>query len=195
MEWSQLWFPIAILVSVGLIVSVALFVRMLVTTRIPATSPEEREELAHLPMTPLQKRAWFGLLTGLAMTAAIVIVIARVGPVAYFDDDELRLVVLGLLMATLVSYLVVIVPTGPRAASKGALDERDQRVLGIAPNIQAAAGLVTVALWSVALTEAYRGEGIPTGFMYLLFWSVFVAYMLAHSAGILFGYWFARDHA
>jgi hypothetical protein len=195
MEWSQVWFPVAILVGVGLIVAMFLFVRTLLTTRIPATSPEEREELAHLPMTPLQKRAWVGLLIGLAMTTAIVVVIARVGPVAYFDDDDLRLVVLGLLMTTLASYLVVVVPTGLTAVSKGAPDERDERVLAIAPHIQVAAILVTVASWSAVLTEVYRGEGIPTGFMYLLFWSVFLAYMLAHSAGILFGYWFARDHA
>jgi len=194
MDTASVWFPIAALVGAGLIVSVALFLRMLVKHRVPATSPEEREELAHLPMTPLQKRAWWGLLIGLAMTLAIVIVIGRASAAVYFEDDDLRLVVLGLLGLTLLSFLFVVVPAGLAAGSRR-LDERDQRVLSSAPHFQAAACLVTVTFWAIALTETFRGEGIPTDYMYLVSWSTFLAYMVAHSAGILFGYWFARDHA
>jgi hypothetical protein len=189
-----LWFPIALLVAALFVVATVLFARNLARHRVPATSPEERAEMASLPMTALQKRAWIGLLVGLAMVAGIVITIGRVGPVAYFEDDQLRTVVLLFMGGTLISYLYVLMPTALKDAARGGLDERDKRILAVAPHIQAAAGLITFITWSVFLTETYRGEGIPTGFMYLIFWSMFIAHMLAHSAGILFGYWFARDN-
>lgn len=196
MEDSGFWFPIAIMVGVLFVLAVVLLVRGLAKSRIVAASPEERTEMASLPMTPLQKRAWFGLSVGLVMTAAAVVVIARAGPLVYFDDGDLRLVVLAFIMTVMVSHLVVLVPTGIGKRARHSLDERDRMVLARAPQIQTAAGLVTVAAWMIALTETYRGEvGIPTGFMYLIFWSVFVAQTVAHSAGILLGYWLARHHA
>jgi Na+/melibiose symporter-like transporter len=189
MALGIIWFPIAILVGVLFVVATVLFARNLARHRVPATSPEERAEMASLPMTALQKRAWVGLLVGLGMVAGIVVTITRVGLVAYFEDDDLRTVVLLFMLGALLSYLYVLVPTAMKGAAEGGLDERDKRILAAAPHIQAAAGLITFVAWSVFLTETYRGEGIPTGFM-----SLFIAYMLAHSVGILFGYWFARDH-
>lgn len=192
MDTPGFWAPVAIIVGALFVLTAVLLVRNLIRHRTPATSPEELADMASLPMTPLQKRAWWGLALGLAMTTAIVSVIAWYGPTVYFEDDDLRLVVIALIFGVLAGYLYVIVPM----ARTGGLDERDRRIMTIAPQVQAAAGLVTVAGWSVALTESFRGQdGIPTDYMYLLFWSLFVAHMLAHSAGILFGYWFARDHA
>ena len=49
--------------------------------------------------------------------------------------------------------------------------------------------------WAIYLTETFRDIGIPTEYMYPLFGSVFLVYMLAHSAGILIGYAFGRRHA
>ena len=195
MELSNLWFPIAILVTALLVVATVLAVRRLMQHRVPATSPEERAEMSALPMTSLQKRAWIALLLGLGLATAIVITIARVGPTAYFDDDDLRIVVLFFIFGMLASFLYVLVPTALKEGGRDALDERDKRILSIAPHAQAAACLMTVAAWTTVLTEAFRGEsGIPTGFMHLMFWSVFIVYMLSHSIGILFGYWFAKDH-
>ncbi len=195
MNTADLWTPIALLTGTGFVLAGIMLVRSLVKGRLPATSPEERSEIASLPMTGLQKRAWWGLGIGLAMVAACVLVIARAGPVTYFDDGDLRLIVLAFIMVTLATHLVVLVPTGLSRGGRPTLDERDRMVLARAPHVQAAAGLITVAAWSIALTESYRGEpGIPTGFMSLIFWSVFVAQIVAHSGGVLLGYWLARHH-
>jgi hypothetical protein len=192
---SSIWSPIAVIVTVLFLASIVVFVRNLRKYRVAPASPEERAELASLPMTPLQKRAWWGLIVGLAMALAIVGVISIDGPVAYFDNDDLRLIVLVFIFGALASYLFVIVPLGWQEARHGSLDERDRKILMVAPNAQSVASLLTVVAWSIALTEAYRGEpGIPTGFMYLISWSVFVVQAIAYPAGVLLGYWFARSH-
>jgi len=190
-----LWSPIAVTVTVLFLVSIVMLARNLKASRVVPATPEERAEFASLPMTPLQKRAWWGLAVGLAMALAATAVISIDGPVAYFDDDNLRLIVLAFIFGALASYLFVVVPVGLRERSRRELDERDQKVLTFAPNAQSVASLITVAGWSFALTELYRGtDGIPTGFMYLIFWTVFVVQAIAYSAGILLGYWFARSH-
>ena len=191
------WSGVGLLSVVGLaVVAVTLFVSRLRAGR-KGLSQQALAELGKLPMTPLQKRAWWALIIGLGLTVAVAVLIADVGPVAYFDDDDLRIVVLLLEGGVLASFLFVIVPVGLHAATRGAkLDERDQRILSVAPHAQAVAVLITLVAWSIALTEIYRGEGgIPRGFMYLMASSVFLAYLLAHSAGILMGYWFARHDA
>jgi hypothetical protein len=192
MDNLNLWSPIALSVGALLVAAVVLGVRSLVRHRITSTSPEEQAEMASLPMTPLQKSAWCGLLVGLAMIGACVLVIARAGPEVYFEDGDLRLLVLGFIFVAMAAWLQVVVRSA-RGDRQG-LDERDQRVLLMAPNIQTAAMLITIALWHVALTESFRGEGVPTGYLSIVFWSVFLAFMTAYSGGILIGYRLGRTH-
>jgi len=191
---QALWSPIAVAVVVGLLVAIVLGVRWLRGQKVVPSSPEEAEEIAHLPMTSLQRRAWWALSLGLALAAAIVTVVATNGVVAYSSDDSLRTIVTVLFMASLGVYLVLLIPTAMRSMSGGD-DERDQRVMATAPTFQAGAMMVTVVAWSIYLTEAFRDIGIPTEYMYPMFGSVFLVYMLAHSAGILIGYAFGRRHA
>lgn len=191
---QSLWGPVAVLVALGIVVVVVLAVMWLRDHRVVPSSPEEAEEMAHLPMTSLQRRAWLAFSIQLAVATAIVVLVARVGVVEYSADDSLRSIVLVLVFMSLGVYLGMLVPAALRAA-RGDADERDEKVMANASSIQVGAMMITVFAWTIYLTEAFRGVGIPTEYMYPLSGSVFLVFMLAHSAGILVGYWFARRHA
>ncbi|MFC1777956.1 hypothetical protein ACFL3I_11560 [Pseudomonadota bacterium] len=49
--------------------------------------------------------------------------------------------------------------------------------------------MVIVAVWMVALTEAFHQTGfIPSYFLYLIFWSAVMTNVIASIAGILLAY-------
>jgi ABC-type uncharacterized transport system permease subunit len=142
-----------------------------------------------LPTAPMQRLVRWSLLLGLPLAAAAGVVVAWFGPIVY-DDDAIRLLVTGLLLASLV---VLAAPTllvgvwSSRGDEK--LDERDRAILARAPAGQAAAMLVVLAVWVIALTESFRGEpGIPDVFLNLIFWSCLLVSQLASNVGILIGY-------
>ena len=191
---QSLWGPIAVLVALGFVVVAVIAIKLLRDHRIVPSTPEEAEEIAHLPMTSLQRRAWWSFSIQLALAVAIVVLVARVGVVEYSADDSLRLVVLVLAFLSLGVYLGMILPAAFRAV-RGEADERDEKVMANASGVQVVAMMITVVAWTIYLTEAFRGVGIPTEYMYPLSGSVFLVFMLAHSAGILLGYWFSRRHA
>ena len=152
------------------------------------------ESLPKLPMTLLQKRAWFGLGIGLTVTAGIVVLMLSRGVTQFLDNDETRYAFYGLIGAGgllwLLVYLLTRQPTGVP------LDERDRAILDHAPAIQSGLILISLAFWMIGLTEVYRAEGsIPIVFASLIFWSSWIMHMLGLSIGILFGYWRARTHA
>lgn len=188
------WGPIALLVIIGLLGVVIVAIWWFRSRRFVASTPEEAEEIAHLPMTSLQRRAWWAFGLGLAIVIAIVAVVAPDGVVEYSNNDSSRTIVVVLALVFLVVYLVMLVPTALRAG-RGATDERDLRVMATAPSIQAGAMLVTVMAWTLYLTEEFRDVGVPTEYMYPIFGSVFLVYMLSHAAGILIGYWLSRGYA
>jgi len=47
-----------------------------------------------------------------------------------------------------------------------------------------------LVVWTIALTEIYRDQGqVPITFLKLIFTSTLIISTLAHSFGILVGYW------
>ena len=117
-------------------------------------------------------------------------VVAWFGPIAFDNDDAVRLTATGL---ALVSLFVLAAPGMIAGAwsSRGdeKLDERDRAILARGPAGQAAAILVVLAVWVIALGEAYRGEpGILGIFLYLVFWSCLLAGLVASNAGVLLSY-------
>jgi hypothetical protein len=75
------------------------------------------------------------------------------------------------------------------ARVRRSMDERDREIMNRAPAVRSAAALVTLAAWSVVLTEAYRDEGsVPLIFPNLIFASTFMVSVLARSVGVLLGY-------
>ena len=70
------------------------------------------------------------------------------------------------------------------------MDERDKVIMGRAPVVQLWAVFISLAVWSIALTEIYWDQGhIPVIFPYLILMSLFIVNVLAQSLGILIGYW------
>jgi len=145
-------------------------------------------------MAPLQKRAWYGLVIGVVWAIAIIVVfIAKGGVNAYTEDQGMRAIVAGLLVGGLIAYSVMMILT---LRKPGQVDERDRLIMGRAPVVQLWAVFVSLAVWSIALTEIYWNQGqIPVIFPYLVFMSLFVVNVLAQSIGILIGYWRMGIHA
>jgi purine-cytosine permease-like protein len=143
-----------------------------------------------LPTAPLQRLVRWSLALGVVPMAAAAVLVAWYGPTEYSADDAVRLLVTGLLLASLI---VLAVPTLLASAwatrDDDRLDERDRAILARAPAGQAGAILVLLAVWVIALTETFRGEpGIPSVFLTLMFWSCLLVSLLASNVGILLGY-------
>jgi hypothetical protein len=143
-----------------------------------------------LPPTPLQRAVRWSLALSLPILVAIVALVAWFGPVAYFDNDPVRLAVTALLIAGMLVLVAPIMLVGTWARQRdNRLDERDRTILGRAPAGQAAAMLIVLAVWTIALQESYRGQpGIPHTYLYLIFWSCLLVSLLASNLGILIGY-------
>ena len=135
-------------------------------------------------MTPIQKRAWYGLGMGVIWVIAIVVVFIVKGGIGTFSEDTgFRLIYSGLLIGGLLAYFLIM-------RKPGQVDERDRLIMGRSPVVQLWAVIISVVIWMIALTESYWDEGhIPVVFPYLIANSLFIVNTLAHSAGILIGYW------
>jgi hypothetical protein len=143
-----------------------------------------------LPVTRLQKLARWTFLVGLVLAGSAAAIVVAYGPQAVYDTDGLRLPFTFLVLASLVLLLVMLLMAKTWAdRGDGTLDERDQAILDRAHIAQAPAMLVTLAAWMVGLMESFRDSGgVPTFYLYLVFWSVLVINMLALPLGVLLGY-------
>jgi len=139
-------------------------------------------------MAPLQKRALYGLVIGIVWAVAIIVVFIAKGGVATFTEDQaMRLILAALLIGGLIAYFIMMRLT---LRKPGQVDERDRLILGRAPVVQLWAVFISLAVWSITLTEIYWDQGqIPVIFPYLVFMSLFIVNVLAQSIGILIGYW------
>ena len=139
-------------------------------------------------MAPLQKRALYGLVIGIVWAIAIIVVfITKGGVTAYTEDQGMRAILAALLIGGLLAYFIMmhLILRKP-----GQVDERDRLIMGRAPVAQLWAVIISLVVWSIALTEIYWDKGkIPVIFPYLILISVFIVNVLAQSAGILIGYW------
>lgn len=139
-------------------------------------------------MTPLQKRAWWGLAIGLAFAIAFTLVFILKGGIATFDEDQnFRIIIDVLWVGGLIANLVIV---NMSLRKPGMVDERDRLVLDRAPRIQWLAVVFTMVAWTIILTEVYHATRLlPTAFLFVIFMSVLIVSTLAQSLGILIGYW------
>ena len=186
---TTIWFAPLILSLVALaVVGGILFARA--WPRKPDFSAEEREEMANAPMTPLQKRAWISLAIGVLTAAITTALVATNGAAEYWDNDNLRLTVVGVFLAGLVLNTTVLTSSVFPSAGRKNLDERDRAILSRAPNVTTAAVLLTLAGWMIYLAEKFRPEGaVPVVYLYLIFGSVIMIDFIARPIGVLLGYW------
>jgi hypothetical protein len=189
MDSSLIW--LSLVVGGGLLAIIAgVFIWNRVRPRPSELSSEERAEIEGLPMTPLQKRAWWDLGIGVAASIAIVSIFIYNSPTEYFDNTAMRLTVMALFMGALIAHVMLLYTFRQDWWGKGyPIDERDKIILSRAPQAQSVSVIIALVIWAIALTEAYRDEGgIPIVFPTLIFGSIFIVNMLAYTIGILVGY-------
>jgi hypothetical protein len=145
-------------------------------------------------MAPLQKRALWGLIIGLAFAIAFILVFFFMGGISTFDKDQgFRIIIDILWIGGLVANLIIINLT---LRKKGMVDERDRLILDRSPRVQWLAVIFTLVGWTIILPEVYHETGqIPAIFMYVVFMSVLVVSTLGQCLGIIIGYWRMNSNA
>ena len=142
-------------------------------------------------MAPLQKRALYGLAFGVVWAVAIIVVFIVKGGVGTFSEDQgFRLIIDGLWVGGLIFYWILMLTLRKQRQ----VDERDRLILGRAPVVQLWAVILSLVIWTIALTESYWHQGIPPIFMYIVFMSTLIVSAVAQSIGILIGYWRGVSH-
>jgi len=102
-------------------------------------------------MTPLQKRACWGLAVGLVFAIAFVLVFVFQGGISTFNEDQgFRIIIDILWVGGLVANLLIV---NLALRKPGMVDERDRLVLDRAPRIQWLAVVFTLVAWTISLTE------------------------------------------
>ena len=138
-------------------------------------------------MAPLQKRAVYGLIFGIAWAIAIVAVFILKGGAAAFDTDQtFRLTMDGIWVGGLIVYLVLFYPI---LRKPNLVDERDRLIYDRSPRIQWLAVIFTLVAWVIGLSEGFRSQGVPTVFLYVMFFTILCVSAIAQCVGILVGYW------
>jgi len=146
-------------------------------------------------MAPLQKRALYGLGIGIVWAIAIIVVFMVKGGVnAYTGDPSMRAILAALFIGGLIAYLAILfTPRRKRGQVEATMDERDKVIMGRAPVVQLWAVFISLAIWTITLTEIYWDQGqIPVIYPYLISMSLLIVNVLSQSIGILVGYWMMR---
>jgi hypothetical protein len=138
-------------------------------------------------MAPLQKRALYSLVIGVALAIALIVVFV-VKDVTTFDEDlGFRTIVYAIWVGVPLAYLIVVNLTLRKPEQ---LDERDRLIMARAPQVQFLAVLFSMVAWVIVLTEAFREQGqVPIIYLTLIMISVLIVSTIAQSLGILIGYW------
>jgi len=141
-------------------------------------------------MAPLQKRAWLGLGIAVVTSVAILAVLITRGATSFHDDQGTRLIVTALFLFGLLTWAVLLAPIFYWPGRiKRLFDERDEIIVRRALQVQLWAVIISLVVWSIALTEFYWDQGeIPIVFPSLIFFSIIIVNMLAQAVGILIGY-------
>ncbi len=138
-------------------------------------------------MAPLQKRAFYGLIFGVAWIIAMVVVfILKGGANAFNEDQGFRLIMDGIWVGGLIFYLVLFytIIRKPKL-----VDERDKLIYDLSPRTQWLAVIFALVAWVIGLSEGFRGQGIPAVYLYLMLFTILSISSIAGSIGILIGYW------
>ena len=138
-------------------------------------------------MAPLQKRAFYGLIFGVAWAIAMVVVFILKGGAAVFDtDNTFRLIMDSIWIGGLIVYLVLFYPILHKS---NMVDERDRLIYDRSPRTQWLAVIFTLVAWVIGLSEGFHGQEVPTVYLYLMFFTILSVSSIAGTIGILVGYW------
>ncbi|MCX6013251.1 MAG: hypothetical protein NTV30_07575 [Chloroflexi bacterium] len=138
-------------------------------------------------MAPLQKRAFYGLIFGIVWTIVIIAVfIINGGPTAFDTGQIFRLIMDGIWVGGLIVYLVLFYQI---LRKTNLVDERDKLIYDRSTRTQWLAIIFTLVAWVIGLTEGFRSQGVPTIFLYLMFFTILCVSAIAQCIGILVSYW------
>lgn len=154
---------------------------------------QPRLELPHgerLPKTHLQRYAAWTLLEVGFLTALAAGIVMVHGPEVWWEHDRVRLTVTLVLLTALATYLVFYLAVRKlRNRSEALFDERDAVIMNRSGAGAGGAMMVVMAIWMIALVEAYHDTGlVPSYFLYLIFWSLVMTNVIASLADILLAY-------
>jgi hypothetical protein len=194
MEFASFWqVPILGTVVVLGVVAVVLLIR--VWPRRGPVSADEREEMANAPLSPSQKGALWGLLIGLGTLATITAILITKGAAEYWENDDLRLLVVAIFIGGIVAHPLVSNLCHIKSVLKGRVDEREGAIVSRSSIVQPPAILLTLAVWLLILTKRYHEQGaVPVVYLYLMFGSIILVMMTAQSVGVLLGHWIGSRH-
>jgi small-conductance mechanosensitive channel len=146
--------------------------------------------MAGAPMPALQKRAWGGLVSGLGTLGIIMAILFNRDAAEYWENDDLRLLVVGIFIGGLLLHAAVSILPLVREERESGIDERDRSVLGRAATTQSALVLLGLAAWVLYLARRFHDQGVvPVVYLYLIFGSIILVNQIGQSLGILIGYW------
>ena len=139
-------------------------------------------------MAPLQKRALYSLIAGLVLVAAVVVVLVLHGDITSIDDNlNTRLVTYVAVIGVPLIYLI-LVNISLRKPTQ--IDERDKLIVEKSRSVQFLVSILSLAAWTIVLSEVYENKGqVPVEYLNLIFVSILIIGTLAHSLGIIAGYW------
>jgi len=139
-------------------------------------------------MPPLQKKALYSLIIGIAFTITLIAVLIGQGDITELDRNlSLRLLMYAVLVGVPLVYLVLV---GLTLRKPRQVDERDKVIIERSGRTQLLAVIFSLAAWTIVLTEVYHDNGqVPVIFLNLIFVSTLIISTLAQSLGILIGYW------
>ena len=133
-------------------------------------------------MTPLEKRALYGLITGVIWVIAFFGVFVMLGGVSAFIEDRVfRIIMAGIAVVGSVAFVIVYITY----KKSGRVDERDRLIMIRASDIQLMSVILAVGAWCAALALIYKDEGVPVVFLFLIVITMVMASMLGQAIGIL----------
>ncbi len=190
MEATASWM-VPMLGAVAVLGAIALYSAYGVWGRRARLTAEERSELAAAPMPKLQKRALLSTAVGLITLGALSAILTTYGAAEYWDNDDLRLTVVGIFIAGMALHVGLLTAmVSPLWSEESQFDERDRQVLAQAPAVQTGLVLLTLAAWNTSLVTRFHDQGaVPTVYLYLIFGTVVLVSLIGHSVGIVVGYW------
>ena len=143
-----------------------------------------------LPATHLQRYAGWTLLEVGFLTVLAAAIVVFFGPEAWWSHDGIRITVTLILLVALGSYLVFYMAIRRlRQRDDALVDERDLVILNRSGAGAGGAMMAVMAVWMIALVEAYNDTGmVPSYYLYLVFWSLVMTNVLASLADILLAY-------
>ena len=180
--------PVLWIIAALLVAGIIIFISSLATRR--GLPPIELADGETLPKTALQRRAALAFAAVASLTAAAAGCVVAFGPEVWWDNDTVRLTVTLLLLGGLGVYLAFTVSIRSlEVRGEGEFDERDSAIMARSCAGVGGAMMVVIAVWMIALVEAYiETRLVPSYFLHLMFWSCVMTNVLASLGGILLAY-------